>query len=93
MISCTHCRKLFIPLFEDEPGYTCTQAMKCSADIFERDGKKYLIGSYGSQVADGCLYEVLTNKYKSGTICDACISSNMQDFKLLNDSQYFGIDL
>jgi hypothetical protein len=93
MISCTHCRKLFIPLFEDVPGYTCSQAMGCSANIFEREGKKYLMGSYGSTVADGDLYKVLTSKYKSGIICDVCISNNIHDFILLNDGNYFGIDL
>lgn len=89
MIECTYCRKLFIALFEE----SCTQAMGCASDIFERDGKKYLIGNYGSRVADGNLYEVLTDKFKSGIICDACITDNKQDFKLLRDNQYFGIDL
>lgn len=89
MITCTHCRKVFIPLFE-EP---CTQAMYCASDIFERNGKKYMVGNYGSTVADGNLYEVLTDKFKSGIICDACIADNKQDFKLLRDNQYFGIDL
>jgi hypothetical protein len=89
MISCTHCRKLFIPLFE----YPSTQAMGCSSEIFERDGKKYMVGSFGSRITDGNLYEVLTNKFKTGIICDACVENNEQDFKLLRDNQYFGIDL
>jgi len=89
MVTCTHCRKMFLPLFE-EP---CTQAMDCASDIFERDGKKYLIGNFGSKVADGNLYKVLTDKFKTGIICDSCITDNMQDFELLRDNQYFGIDL
>jgi hypothetical protein len=93
MITCTHCRKMFIPLFEDRPGQPCTQAMDCATDIFERDGKTYMVGSFGSRVADGKLYRVLTNKYKSGIICDACITENEQDFKVINDHLYFGHDL
>lgn len=93
MITCTNCRKLFDPLFEDRPGNPCTQAMGCASDIFERDGIKYLVGNYGSRVADGKLYKVLTDKYRSGIICDACITDNKQDFEFLRDNQYFGIDL
>lgn len=93
MITCTNCRRLFIPLFEDRPGDPCTQAMDCASEIFERDGNKYLVGSFGSRVADGNLYKVLIDKYKSGIICDACIKENEQDFQLLRDNQYFGIDL
>ena len=93
MITCTHCRKMFIPLFEEEPGHPCTQAMGCASEIFEREGKKYLVGCFGSRTIDGELYEVLTGKYKLGIICDACIEDNKQDFKLLKDNQHFGIDL
>jgi hypothetical protein len=89
MIECTYCRKFYTSLFE-EP---CTQAMGCASDIFERDGVKYMIGNYGSRVADGMFYKVLTDKYKSGIICDACIEDNKQDFELLRDNHYFGIDL
>lgn len=96
MISCTHCRKLFIPLFEDDT-YPCTQAYGCASDLFERDGKMYLTGTYGSTITDGHLYEVLTTKYKVGILCDACIESNAQDFKRLDEDQYylhcFGSDL
>jgi hypothetical protein len=93
MIECTVCRKLYIPLFRDEPGHPCTQAMDCAAEIFERDGKKYLVGAFGSRIVDGELYAVLTSDYKSGIICDTCIEKNKQDFQLLKDNQYFGIDL
>lgn len=80
---------MFVPLF-DEP---CTQAMGCASEIFEREEQQYLVGCYGSRTIDGELYKVLTNKYKVGTICDVCIEENRQDFKLLRDNQYFGIDL
>lgn len=93
MITCTHCRKMFIPLFEEEPGHPCTQAMGCASEIFEREDHKYLIGSFGSRTIDGKIYRVLTDKHKLGIICDACIEDNKQDFKLLKDNQYFGIDL
>jgi hypothetical protein len=80
MITCTHCETMF------------KKAHECSSKIFERNEKKYLISSYGSKFY-GNLYEVLTDKYVSGIICDACITDNKQDFKLLRDNQYFGIDL
>ena len=94
MIECSHCRKLHFPLFEDEPGRPCTQAMECASEIFERDGKKFLIGSYGSNV-DGKLYNVLTNCYVSGIICDRCIDNgkNLGHFELLTTDNYYGIDL
>jgi hypothetical protein len=68
------------------------QAIQCASNIFERDGKKYLIASFGSKF-DGNLYEVLTDKHESGIICDACIVDDEQGFKLINDNRYFGIDL
>lgn len=89
MITCTHCRKMFVPLFK-EP---CTQAMGCASEIFEREEQQYLVGCFGSRIIDGELYKVLTPKYKVGTICDACIEENKQDFELLRDNQHFGIDL
>ena len=69
MITCTYCDTMF------------KKGHECSSEIFERDGKKYLIGNYGSKF-DGNLYEVLTNKYVSGIICDACITDNKQDFNI-----------
>lgn len=95
MIECSHCRKLFIPLFEDEPGRPCTQAMECASEVFERDEQKFLIGSFGSKIADGKLYKVLTNCYVSGTICDRCIDNgkNLGHFQLLTSDNYYGIDL
>jgi hypothetical protein len=83
---------MFLPLFEDRPGQPCDQAMDCASEIFVREGKKFLVGSFGSKF-DGELYEVLTDNYKNGIICDACIEANKQDFTLLRDNQYFGIDL
>lgn len=71
----------------------CTQAMGCASEIFEREGQQYLIGCFGSRTIDGELYRVLTSKYKVGTICDACIEDNKQDFELLKGNQYYGIDL
>jgi hypothetical protein len=89
MVRCTKCEKTFEPLFVDNSN----QAMSCSAEIFERDGIKYMIGCYGSKIVDGRLYKVLTDKYKKGIICDSCIEDNMQDFEILRDNQFFGIDL
>lgn len=89
MIECSVCRKLHIPLFEDSKD----QAMGCASEIFEREGQKFLVGCFGSRTIDGHLYKVLTDKYKLGIICDACIEDNKQDFELLKDNQYFGIDL
>ena len=91
MVICRHCTMTFVALFTDDMG----QAHRCAAHIFERDGNKFLVGHYGSTVADGNLYKVLTNKHKTGIICDACIEQGIEagDFELLSDNNYFGIDL
>ena len=95
MITCTHCRKMFIPLFEEGPGHPCTQAMGCASEIFEREDEKYLVGCFGSRTIDGKLYKVLTNCYTCGTICDRCIENGQKlgHFKLLTNTNYYGIDL
>jgi hypothetical protein len=79
---------MFASLF----GKPYDQAMGCASEIFEREGKKFLIGSFGSNI-DGELYEVLTDGHKLGIICDVCINQSKHDFKLLKDNQHFGIDL
>lgn len=85
MIECVHCRKLYIPLFAD-----CQkQAMYCSAEIFEEGGRLFMVGAYGSTIVDGETYNVLTNKYKCGIICDACIEDNRHDFTLISSDHYF----
>ena len=90
MIICSVCNTQFEPLFKKT-----NQALNCAADIFERDGKKYLVGHYGSTMIDGQLYEVLTDEYKPGIICDACIHTGRKkgDFKHISSDNYFGIDL
>jgi hypothetical protein len=91
MVICTNCKKEFKPFFEDNQ----TQGLHCATDVFERGDKKYLAGNYGSTIADGYLYEVLTNIYPSGIICDPCIEAGLEKyhFKLISTSNYFGIDL
>lgn len=88
MVACDQCKKTFRPLFEDNS----TQAMFCSADIFDDiSGKTVMTGHYGSTVVDGHRYDVLTNEYKQGTICDPCIIEGMKKnhFKLTSSDNYF----
>lgn len=91
MVICRNCTMTFIALFTDSMG----QAHRCASNIFEREEGRFLIGHYGSTVADGHLYKVLTDKHKPGIICDACIEQGIEagDFELLSDNNYFGIDL
>lgn len=88
MVTCSRCRKNFRPLFEDNQA----QAMHCSAEIYyDMSGKKLLAGYYGSTIADGNIYEVLTNTYNDGTICDSCIETGLENyhFKLISTDNYF----
>ena len=91
MVVCRNCTMTFMAIFTD----SIAQAHRCASNIFERENTQYLVGSYGSTVADGNLYKVLTNKYKNGIMCDACIETGIAagDFELLTDNNYFGIDL
>jgi hypothetical protein len=88
MIICSCCNKQHKPIFEDNE----TQGIECSAEIYyDMSGKLLLAGFYGSTVADGHLYEVLTNTYKDGIICDSCIKAGLENFhfKLISTDNYF----
>jgi hypothetical protein len=88
MITCSHCNKLYQPIFGDDT----TQGIDCSAEIHTNlKGSMTLTGFYGSRIADGHVYEVLTNIYKDGIICDSCIGSGLENFhfKLISTDNYF----
>lgn len=53
---------------------------RCAADIYLQNGEFYLIGFYGSEVADMRRY-LLKNSvdYEIGTICDNCINNLIGD--------------
>lgn len=89
MATCNHCGSSFKDLFKNNN----TQAMGCSADIFHYKGELCMMGHYGSRIVDGDLYKVLTDKYKEGIICDACIQEglNAGDFERISHSNYFGL--
>ena len=90
MIECATCGSKHEPLFED----ACTQAMGCAADIFERDNQLYAIGHYGSKIADGRLFKVLTKGYIKGIICDECIQKGIDEehFSLVSSNNFFGVN-
>lgn len=89
MPTCTVCNTKYKSLFSDRD----EQALNCAADIFERNGKRYLIGHYGSTIIDGQLYEVLTDEYENGIICDACIHTGRKkgDFKHISSNNFFDV--
>lgn len=88
MVVCNHCKKEYEPIFGEES----TQAMHCASEIAPwHDGSLRMIGFYGSTIADGNMYEVLTSGYKPGIICDSCIETGLENFhfKLLSTDNYF----
>jgi hypothetical protein len=87
MVVCNHCKKEYEPLFDDNN----TQAMQCASEITHwMDGSLRLIGFYGSTIADGNMYEVLTSAYRPGIICDSCIETGLENFhfKLISTDNY-----
>jgi len=91
MIACATCGKEYEPIFEAELG----QAMDCSSSIFAVDDGRLLMGYYGSRLADGCLYKVLTDNLKTGIVCDECISKyqGTDKLELLSSDNYFEVEL
>jgi hypothetical protein len=89
MATCKTCGAKFKNLF----GKEYEQSHRCSATIFDFGGQTYLVGHYGSVIADGELYNVLTDNYKRGMICDNCIQKGLDagDFELESQNNYFGI--
>lgn len=59
------------------PAYDWTdvaQASGCAASLYEKDGKRYLSGGYGSTVCDMTQYDVIPHDhFKLGDCCDICI--------------------
>lgn len=88
MIECGQCGVKYEVLYEDT-----NQGVKCAADVFGRDDEKYIIGHYGSYVADGHLYRVLTGKYNKGIICDECITKGIDnnELELISRDRFFGV--
>ena len=89
MATCKTCGAKFKNMF----GKEYEQSYRCSATIFEHLGQTYLVGHYGSAIADGDLYLVLTGDYKKGMICDDCIQKGLDagHFELESQNNYFGI--
>lgn len=89
-VKCDICNESYSNIWSDNP----TQAKRCSAQIFDKDGKMYVLGFYGSFSSDGILYEVLTSDYKPGIICDDCIKESLDKGDIIQRSgnHFFGID-
>lgn len=68
MVECKTCNKKYKSFSEG-------QAEGCSADLYLKDGTHYIIGSYGSRVADMQKYMLKSStEYELGPICDECIT-------------------
>ena len=88
MIECDQCGGKYKVLYADTK-----QGVECAADVFVgSDDDKYIIGHYGSYVADGHLYRVLTGEYIKGIICDECIKKGIDnnELELLASDKFFG---
>lgn len=86
-LNCSHCGEEFDRLYSE------TQAYRCAADIMILKNELYMMGHYGSTVADGILFKVLTNEYKEGIICDDCIQKGLDagHFECVSENNYFGL--
>jgi hypothetical protein len=88
LIHCDTCNVEYESLFEVALG----QAMHCSSSIFVVDDGRMMMGYYGSLVADGQLFKVLTDDLKTGIVCDDCIEKYILTggLKLISKDNYFG---
>jgi hypothetical protein len=75
MIVCATCNEKYKAIFE-ETG----QGQGCASVLYLRDGKHYIVGSYGSYVADMRKLELKPDtSYNVGIICDDCIEKLKKD--------------
>lgn len=78
-VTCNTCKTEYdaMPMFEETK-----QAYRCSATVFLREGKHYLVGHYGSTVADMEMYLLDSDaRFELGEICDDCIQELIADEK------------
>lgn len=76
MIICATCGNEHEALFDEQ----YQQGIGCSATIYDRDGVRYLVGHYGSEVADMNRYLIRPDSScQLGNCCDACISGMIKD--------------
>lgn len=68
MVTCQTCKRKYKSFSEG-------QADGCSANLYLKEGTHYIIGSYGSRVADMQKYMLKSStEYELGIICDDCIT-------------------
>lgn len=73
MVRCNTCKREYEPMKGCED---TEQAYRCSATVFLREGKYYLVGHYGSTVVDMEMHELTADSdtdFELGVICDDCI--------------------
>ena len=76
MIICATCGAEHQVLFDER----YQQGDGCSATVYEKDGETYLIGHYGSTVADTNRYWIRQGSgYKIGNCCDGCITRMLRE--------------
>lgn len=78
-VVCNTCKAEYdpMPMFEETK-----QAYKCSATVYLKDGTYYLVGHYGSTVADMEHYILDSGaKFELGEICDECITELIEQKK------------
>lgn len=84
MVTCQTCGHGYAAIFEEYD-----QGVGCAAEVYQRDGKYYIQGFYGSLKYDGRLYEMRSGAdYKIGVICDECIDK-LEDYIVKEEARYF----
>ena len=75
MINCATCGKGYKEIFRET-----NQGDGCASVLYLRDGKHWIVGAYGSYVADMKMLELKPDtSYQVGTICDDCIETIRKD--------------
>lgn len=77
---CNTCKKEYEPILEGN----YYQAYNCASTVFSVEGDYYLVGGYGSRVADMKKYYIkdINANFQTGTICDDCIKRLDKEGKL-----------
>lgn len=84
-IQCQVCLTEYNPItgFEET-----NQAFKCSSSVITKENKQYLLGFYGSVIADGKVYRVDGRQLDSGSVCDDCIEQMISNRSLVCVSEF-----
>ena len=85
-VTCSLCKKDFLKVFSVETN----QASDCASDIYEEDGKWFIISHYCSKYdTRKFIFQVPNeNLMKNAVVCDECIEEMLEKKDIIEDVEY-----